>query len=94
MFDSVDVVRSPLPFFPQRRTTQEIPKASEEESVRGRTREIQGLVHTFEVYDFPTSGGETSFDVTTLSEWGPKVSTGDSFILSLFFHSPICSCVV
>ncbi|GBM77078.1 hypothetical protein AVEN_93142-1 [Araneus ventricosus] len=32
----VKIVRSPLLLFPQRRTTQEIPKTSEEESVRGR----------------------------------------------------------
>ncbi|GBN06104.1 hypothetical protein AVEN_99791-1 [Araneus ventricosus] len=37
--------------------------------VSTRAREIQGLTHTFDVYDLPTCGEETSFDVTRPTEW-------------------------
>ncbi|GBM41402.1 hypothetical protein AVEN_62694-1 [Araneus ventricosus] len=47
----------------------------------GQRNTRAGSYLTFEVYDFPTCGGETSFDVTMLSEWGPRASTRDSFIL-------------
>ncbi|GBM31298.1 hypothetical protein AVEN_91294-1 [Araneus ventricosus] len=52
-----------------------------------RTREIQGLVHTFEVLVTPQRGDETSFDVTKLtgSLWDSRASAGDSLILNYLF---------